>query len=83
MSRAPRKHVTSPREPGSDAGFEKPDGHLLHTHEAAGSSPELPATKPASIEELRRSPSGGRVSGKDRFACDLYSNRREGALLGR
>jgi hypothetical protein len=37
MARATRKHVTSPIEPPSDAGFERPDGHMLHTHEVAGS----------------------------------------------
>ncbi len=44
MSRAPRKHVTSPTEPVSDAGFERPDGYLLHTHEVAGSSPAPPTS---------------------------------------
>jgi hypothetical protein len=45
MSEAVRKHVTSPTEPASDAGFERPDGHLLHAHEVAGSSP-APPTNP-------------------------------------
>ncbi len=45
MGRATRRHVTSPTEPASDAGFERPDGHLLHTHEVTGSSSVPPTSE--------------------------------------
>ncbi len=45
MSEAARKHVASTPEPASDGGFERRGGHMLHTHEAAGSSPAPPTTK--------------------------------------
>ncbi len=41
---ASRKHVTSHTEPASSAGSERPDGHMLHTHEVAGSKPAPPTT---------------------------------------
>ncbi len=52
MPRATRKHVVSPTEPASDAGFERRNGHLLHTHEAAGSSPGPPTNGDADSVRL-------------------------------